>query len=588
MLRGRIRDLTRLAVAVVTVAGFSREAQCTTLVKMSDADLIRSSSVIALGDVQAIGTESPSAADLRTRIRIGVEEQIKGVPRRHLTFVVPGGTHEGMRRVIFGAPTFFVGERVLVFLRRGTDGLLALNGLAMGKFTVVPERTGAVAQRQLGNDGTTVLGYDAAHNALVATSATDDRRLSEFLDMLRDEAARDAAPADDSVLPEMSGSRFGDAFTFLGPPYARWTEPDSGAAVGYLVVPGGDATIGGAASQQAVSDAMAAWTNAGSSIRLVNAGPGTPAPFQECDGKSTVQFNDPFGEIGAPTNCAGILAIGGFCTNGTVTSTVGDTSFMRVTEGDLTINDGFSGCRYWNATNLAEVITHELGHTIGLGHSSEKAQESNAVLRDATMFYLAHFDGRGASLRADDIAGVRALYPPAAPPPDEDGDGVADAIDNCPTVPNPDQSDSDHDGVGDACDPVRVRVLTLDRSTHALVLNAVVRLSPDVPFQPMRDAVALQLTDSQGMLYSGSVRGRTVRRSGRTGMTYSGRLSGGSGAMAFTWIRGAAASFVVRANSPHLSGATGSGTVLTLTFGQQTFVKHLALQLGSNGSWVCP
>ncbi len=38
------------------------------------------------------------------------------------------------------------------------------------------------------------------------------------------------------------------------------------------------------------------------------------------------------------------------------------------------------------------------------------------------------------------------------PPPDADGDGVPDDVDNCPTVANADQADCDNDGIGDACE----------------------------------------------------------------------------------------------------------------------------------------
>ena len=37
---------------------------------------------------------------------------------------------------------------------------------------------------------------------------------------------------------------------------------------------------------------------------------------------------------------------------------------------------------------------------------------------------------------------------------DEDGDGVADAVDNCPSIDNPSQADEDDDGLGNACDQI--------------------------------------------------------------------------------------------------------------------------------------
>jgi len=49
--------------------------------------------------------------------------------------------------------------------------------------------------------------------------------------------------------------------------------------------------------------------------------------------------------------------------------------------------------------------------------------------------------------------------------PDADLDGVPDLQDNCPNVPNPEQTDTDNDGVGDACEPVNAPPAANDDST---------------------------------------------------------------------------------------------------------------------------
>ena len=58
---------------------------------------------------------------------------------------------------------------------------------------------------------------------------------------------------------------------------------------------------------------------------------------------------------------------------------------------------------------------------------------------------------RHAILRVLPVAFLALAIAPAARAQDADGDGIADASDNCPLVANADQSDCDQNGVGDAC-----------------------------------------------------------------------------------------------------------------------------------------
>jgi len=529
----------------------------TTMVMMSDADLVHSSSAIVLGRVQAISTGAAAADHIETRIGLVVQEQLKGRRRQRVIFTIPGGTAQGLRRVIFGVPQFFVGERVLVLLRSRPDGRLTLTALSMGKFTVVETALGERAHRQLG--GATTLTFNPQTRRLAEVPQHDDRALASLLATLRQLAAQ--GPPAPSTSPESTSlvgataSRWGDAFTFMGPPPARWEQPDSGAPVTYVVDRRGDATIGAAASQTAVAEALAAWSTAGASVRLRDGGPATPAPFNPCDGASTVEFNDPFGEIGPPRNCGGVLAVGGFCSTDTGSSTVNGVAFQRITEGDVTVNTGFAGCDFWTATNLAEILTHEFGHTLGLAHSSENPHEINPLLHDATMYYLAHFDGRGASLRADDMAGIQALYPVTPAPP--------------------------------AFNPIRLRRLTLNPTAAELVMNAIIHF-PSVSFTPSRDSLAVSLSDGAGLQYTGSVARFAVRPWSRGPARYVGELTGpnGLGLALFSWSHDTSAALILRVTGPAFAAPPNNQIVLSLTFGQQTFTKQVALQSTGDGAWV--
>jgi hypothetical protein len=193
---------------------------------------------------------------------------------------------------------------------------------------------------------------------------------------------------------------------------ARWFEPDSERPV-VLELANDEATLGAAGSATVFRQALGAWTRVGSALVLRDGGRAVPAPSVAggvCDGRSQVQFDDPFDEIDDfdPERCVGVLAVSGFCRSDE-TVVVGGVRFERIVEGDVTLSRGLGAC--FGAANVAETLAHEIGHILGLGHSSEDQAESDAGLREALMYAVAHHDERGPRLNGRDVAGVSALYP---------------------------------------------------------------------------------------------------------------------------------------------------------------------------------
>jgi hypothetical protein len=408
---GRSRP-ARLAVVLLVLAFTAAAARATTFVPMRIDDLARSSIASIIGTVQEVRSVQARDDTLYTLVTIVVEQVLRGtLPAGVIVLKEDGGHVGGRQEVELGAPRFAAGQRALLFLTARPDGSLRTNHLALGKFDITLDRHGMPGARQHFESGTTVLVPGGV-------TAPTSLPLGDILASIASAPSTRAAPAAVLAAPPEAddpalGSEVSEAFTLRG---GRFFEPDEGTTLPFVLDQSGDALLGFAGSLQAIDGALAAWSGvAAATLRLADAGV-TSDVTAPCPGPNVIIFNDPLNAIPAPQSCTGTLALGSYCNSTFESKRFGSRSFDRILRGKVILANGWEGCDLWNACNVGEIATHELGHAIGLGHSSEKPFEADALLRDATMYYLAHFDGRCAGIHADDSNAVTALYPEAIPP----------------------------------------------------------------------------------------------------------------------------------------------------------------------------
>jgi hypothetical protein len=335
-----------IAVGVTSLSDGGRTAY--TLFVPSDAELIQRADDIVI----AVGVTSLSDGG-RTAYTLRIEEVLKGKRRagQHLVLTELGGRAGERMLSVAGAPVYEPGVRYLVFTDSSPQGEPITFGMSLGQFEL-----GARVARRHG-----ISGFDRN----LEPHLERERDSAAFITYIREIVARRASPNGayfverEREMPLLANATTTLTRTsYLLDGAFRW----QGAPDANLVVIGAAPYDAVRAATRAIEEWNATETNI--AYTLSDETVAATAGLMEPDGIDGILFGDPHDEI--PVNVA---ASGGAW--GDIDYTFDGEAFVRIVEADVVFNHPFTA----SESCFTTVMTHELGHTLGIRHANRSGGE---------------------------------------------------------------------------------------------------------------------------------------------------------------------------------------------------------------------
>jgi len=413
------------ALALLAALAAAAPAAATSYVMVSDADLADRAAVIAEGRIVS-AAPSPAGGSPATDYLLEIGRLVKGYTAGSSIVVrVLGGSPDDGRLglAIFGAPTFREGDRALLFLAERGDGSYNVLHYLLGAFHEAEVAGQRIAIRNLADADEVKRSPDG--RVAAAPGVDRPRDLERFTRWLADRGR--GVRRDPDYLARLAADGLAslrDRFTLISLHglNLRWFQFDFGGSVTFFAnEKGQDGVPGGGFAEY--QRALAAWSGVSvtpidylyGGTTLANAG------FKTFDNVNSILFGDPNNEIGSAFSCGhgGVLAVGGPWSSPDATGRFKGRTYAAI-QGADTITNANIACFFQASPcpgkEAEELFTHELGHTLGLGHAcgddASGRSCADPIKSDATMRAFIHTDCRGTRLGADDLAAVRALYAP--------------------------------------------------------------------------------------------------------------------------------------------------------------------------------